>query len=404
MTFLTARRGLAILAAVLVAAAMWWALVPPPVDVDTQTVDRGRVAITVEDEGTTRIRDVFKVYAPVAGRVLRLPVHVGDEVRKGESIVAVMQPVEPSVLDLRTRLELGALVRAGEAAVAFAEAELARSVYELRFAESELDRAKSLAVSKTISERALEKAGLDVELQRAQLRRAEAMLESRRRELETAKARLVEPGSAVRLQNGTSSIELKAPADGKILSVVDESEQVVAAGSMLVEVGDPRDLEIVADFLSTDAVKVVPGQTALIEGWGGSPPLRAKVRLIEPKAFAKVSALGIEEQRVNVLLDLEAAQAGAINLGHSFHVIVRILISEFDDVPRVPVSALFRTGTDWATYAVENGRATLRTLKIGACDDRYCVIERGLDEGAVVVLYPSDRIKIGMHLDVRRAQ
>ncbi|MCK5549378.1 MAG: HlyD family efflux transporter periplasmic adaptor subunit, partial [Hyphomicrobiaceae bacterium] len=261
--------------------------------------------VTVDEEGETRIREIYVVSSPLDGRVLRSPRDVGDVVMKDKTLLAVIEPGAPSFLDIRTRRELEAIVAAAEASIILTESEIDRAESELEFAQSDLKRAKSLSQRGTISERTLEKAALEVQVRQAGLAQARANLTLRKRQLDSAKARLIGPERKKKRQSdGSCCVEVHAPVDGRVLRIDKESEQSVKAGEPLVRIGDPKDLEIVVDLLSTDAVKVKAGAQARIEGWGGPKPLKAKVRRVDPAGFTKVSALGIEEQRVNTILDL----------------------------------------------------------------------------------------------------
>jgi HlyD family secretion protein len=260
---------------------------------------------------------------------------------------------------------------------------------QLTFTKTELDRAERLSRQGTISDRALDKARLDVATAAAALDSARASLTVRERELQRAEAALIENGAS----EGPCCTDIKAPVTGRILRVLTESEQVVQAGTPLVEIGDPKDIEIVADVLSRDAVEIRPGAPAVIDSWGG-PPLAATVRRVDPSAITKVSALGIEEQRVPVILDL-APYPDAASLGDGFRVVARITVWEGKGLAAVPVAALFRQGGDWAVYAVADGRAQLRTVELGRRNATYAEVTSGLAVGDTVVLHPSDQMEDG---------
>ena len=299
------KRGLIVsgLAALLV--AIGWAMWPKPVTVELAELRKGPLLVTVDEEGKTRIKDVYTVSAPITGKLVRLSLEAGDRVKKDVTAVAVIEPMAPPFLDVRATRELEAQVEAGKAAVALAEAEINQAAAELEFAESELTRARTLSRSKTISERALERARIDVDTRRASLARAKSSLEVRKRELESAQARLIGPEEAWKGEVPVGCcVTVRAPVSGRVLRLIQESERVVVAGTPLVEIGDPENLELVVELLSVDAVKVREGAMATVEGWGGTP-LTAKVTRVEPAGFTKVSALGIEEQRVRTILKLQ---------------------------------------------------------------------------------------------------
>jgi HlyD family secretion protein len=378
-----------------IAAGFVYVLLPDPLPVDVGRVDRGPMLVSVDEEGETRIKEIYTVSAPLAGRLLRLPVHVGDAVTKGTTPVASIMPVSPSLLDQRTRSELSAAAAAAEAAVGLAEAERTRTAAEVRFAESSLERAQKLAKTATISQTALEKAVLDYDTAQAALRQAAANLELRRHELESAQARLIEPDAVAEYDQSSCCVLLYAPADGRVLKMVQESEAVIAAGTPIVEVGDPANLEIVVDLLSSDAVRIRAGSAARIEGWGG-PPLKAKVRRIDPAGFTKVSALGIEEQRVTTVLDLLDPAERWQALGHDFGVFVRIEEWADDAALRVSLSALFRAGGDWAVFRLADGKAALTIVELGHRNDEFAEVLSGLNEGEPIILYPSDQVFDGV--------
>jgi HlyD family secretion protein len=382
-------------------AAIWWALKPQAVPVDMAEVARGPLEVTVSDDGKTRIIDVYTVSAPVAGTVQRTPGSAGDRVVAGETTVAMIRPAAPAFLDARTRREAQAALAAAEAAVRLAEAQAVEAQAELDLAMSEQRRVGELARRNVVSERIFDEANAGV--RRAEARRgiAAATLEMRQREMESAQARLIGPEDGSAAPNGDCCVVVTAPVDGEVLTIHHESEAVVAAGTPLVEIGDPARLEVVAELLSADAVRVSQGADARIEGWGGTP-LQARVRRIEPSGFTKVSTLGIEEQRVRVILDLPGPAEERPGLGHGYRVNVAIVVERHDDVLMAPLGALFRQGTEWAVFTVgEDGRAALRRIRIGARDARHALVEDGLAEGERVILHPSDRVADGVAVAAR---
>jgi HlyD family secretion protein len=283
--------------------------------------------------------------------------------------------------------------------VALAQAEVNQATAELEFAEGELARARALIKSKTISERALERARSDADTRRAALARAQASLEVRKRELESAQARLTAPNEAWKGEvSAGCCVTVAAPVSGRVLRLIQESERVVAAGTPLVEIGDPGNLELVVELLSVDAVKIREGAGATVEGWGGGVPLAAKVTRVEPAGFTKISALGIEEQRVRTILKLENPGEAAERLGHEFRVVVKINIYEARNALRVPISALFRQREQWTVYAVEGGRVRTVPIEIGQRNATFAEVTRGLAEGVAVVLHPSDRVADGVRV------
>lgn len=396
------KRGLLIALAVLALGGFIQILMPQPVLVDTAIITSGPLTVTVDEEGETRIREIYVVSTPIDGKVLRSPREIGDKVVKDKTLLAVIQPGDPSFLDVRARRELKAAVAAARASVLLTESEIRRAGSELSFSKSDLTRARSLSERGTVSQRTLEKAALEVEVRHSALAQAHANLELRKQELESAKARLIGPEQKNLLEtDGSCCVEVRAPVDGRVLRIDRESEQVVKAGEPLLRIGDPKDLEIIVDLLSTDAVKVKPGAPARIEGWGGPAPLTARVRRIDPAGFTKVSALGIEEQRVNTVLDLTSPKDQLPLLGHNFRVFVKITVWESQNAVKVPLSALFRQGKNWAVFQVTEGAARITTVKIGHRNMQMAEILEGLEPGARVILHPSDKISDQIKVEER---
>jgi HlyD family secretion protein len=389
--------GVLVLAAAVGVAA--WMIRPRPVPVDLATVSNAAMEVTIDDEAKTHMRHVYTVSAPVAGKVLRISAHledhhVGDPVTADETVVAVMQPMAPSFLDVRSREELQAAVAAAEAAVMLAESEVRRTEAALEFSRTDLQRAQTLARSETISAKALDRAKLDVETNEAALASAKAQLEVRKSERASAAARLIDPANVTQPQSAACCIQLRAPVTGRILKIVQESEAVVPSGAPLIEIGDPLDMEVVADLLSTDAVQIKPGAAVRIDGWGG-PPIRGRVKRVDPAGFLKVSALGIEEQRVRTTIDFVDPPEAWSRLGHDYRVIVHVTVWNSDNVLTVPVGALFRKGDDWAVFAVRDDRARTTLVQIGHRNNRVAEVISGLAAGDRLVLHPSDRVSDG---------
>lgn len=390
-------------AAIAVAIALVLLFRPQPVAVDLVTATRGDITVSVAEEGKTRVKEVFVVSAPLPGLMRRIEIHAGDPVAAGETVVAQIEPSDPSFLDVRSLAEAEAGVRAAEANQRFAAAAVQRAEAELDFARAELTRYERLAERQSISANELEAAQRRARIAAAALKESQAGLKARSSELEQAQARLMEPAAARNQRaEDCECVDVHSPVNGFVLQVVNESESVVAAGTPLIEVGDPRQLEIAVDLLSTDAVRVEPGQLALVEAWGGSGPLQGVVRRVEPFGFTKVSALGIEEQRVKVLIELTDPPQKWERLGHGYRVQARIVLDETKDVLKVPQAALFRDGERWAIYVAQDDTARLRHVELGLRNGLDAEILTGLQGGERVVLQPGDRISDGALLRERQ--
>lgn len=385
----------------LLAAGLVYAFRPQPVPVDFARVERGPLIVAVSDEGETRVRDVFALSAPISGRARRIEIEVGDPVVAGQTVVAEIEPIDPAFLDVRSEAQAKAAIRTAEAARDLARAELDRAQADLVFAEAEVKRARRLIRDDTISQRRLDEDERSYKTAKANLATAQAALDMRGAELERARAELLSPLAARGLQTNCPCVPVTAPVSGRVLQVIHESEGVVSPGQPLIEIGDPEDLEIVADLLSTEAVKVERGQRVLIEEWGGGAMLNGRVERVEPFGFTKVSALGIEEQRVNVIVDFTDPPERWQRLGHGYQLEVRIVLWEDEDVLRVPLSALFRDGSAWAVFVEREGRAEKRLVEPGQQNGLEAEILEGLEAGEQIVLYPSDRVVEDVRLTAR---
>jgi HlyD family secretion protein len=359
--------------------------------------------VTVDDDGKTEVRHVYTVSAPLAGKVLRISHrpdeegisrHVGDQVTANETVVAVMQPMMPSFLDFRSREETEAAVAAADAAVKYAESEVHRLEAAVTFYRAEFDRAEALIRSRTISAEAHDKAKFDVENNEASLASAKAQVEVWQSVRTSLATRLISPASATKPTDPACCIQIRAPVSGRVLRVLQESEAVVQSGTPLIEVGDPLDLDVITDLLSTDAVQVKPGSPVRIDGWGGAP-IRGRVTRVDPAGFLKVSALGIEEQRVHVTIDFLDPPETWSRLGHDYRVTVHVTVWSSDGALTVPVGALFRNGDRWAVFVVRDGRAHVTPIEIGHRNNRVAEVVSGLAAGEQVILHPSDRVKTG---------
>jgi HlyD family secretion protein len=378
----------------LVAIAVW----PRATEVDVAAVVRGPLVVTIDEEGETRVRDKFVVTAPVAGEVQRIALEPGDPVVSGRTVVARIRPASPVPLDARTRAEIESAVRAAEAVVARAGADRDRLAGAATLAGQIRDRARRLHDGGAISKEELEIREADARAAEDALRAAEFAVAQAAHDVRTGRARL-SPAATGRPQ---PDVVVVAPVTGVVLRRHLESAQVVSPGAPLVEIGDPQRLEVVADLLSADAVKIAAGSEVLLEQWGGSRPLAGRVRRVEPAGFTKVSALGVEEQRVNVVIDIDDQDEGAIGLGDGFRAEVRIVIWRADDVVKVPIGAIFRRGADWAAFVVAGGRAVERRVRIDQRTSAEARVVNGVAPGDLVVVYPPDTLFDGGRITNRR--
>jgi HlyD family secretion protein len=382
-------------AGALLAIALW----PRTLDVDVATVARGPLVVTIDEEGRTRVRDRFIVSAPVSGRVLRIGLEPGDAVARGQ-VMARMQPESPPLLDVRARAEAEAAVAGAEAVLGRARAEEQRARAAEAQARRELDRSRKLVAGGAMPARESDVLEDEVRLAGEAVTAAAFAARAAEAELERARTRIARPSVAT----GAGTVAVRSPVDGVVLRRLRESESIVAAGESLLEVGDPRRLEIVVDLLSTDAVRVKAGARAMIEQWGGEgADFGAAVRRVEPAGFTKLSALGVEEQRVNVILEPLGAPADG-PLGDAYRVDVRIVLWEAPDVLKVPTSALFREGDQWAVYGVRDGRARRTIVALGHQTPREAEVTEGLSEGDQVIVHPGDLVLDGTRVTASASQ
>lgn len=384
----TAKIGVEILVALLLVALIVYAFLPKPVPVETASITKGPLVVTVDGDGRTRIKDRFVVSAPVAGQIQRVALRPGDRIKLGAPIT-VVTPIEPPLLDARSRAQADAQLRLAGAAESQASARVRTAEAAADHAKAELGRMQALEKSGGIARVALEDAELAARTAASELESARFGVGVARSQVELARAAV----SRVTGKGGdTSNVAVASPVDGAILRVLTESAGVVAAGAPLVEIGDPAGLEIVLDVLSADAVSIKPAAETWIEHWGGDKRLDARVRLVEPSGFTKVSALGVEEQRVNVVADFASDPAERASLGDGYRVHARVVTWQNADAVRVPLSALFRDGDRWAVFVLEADRARKRTIDIGHRGEREAEVLKGLSEGDRVVVHPGDRL------------
>lgn len=376
-----------VIAAVLTLAI--WVMIPRPVAVVTATVIKGKFVATIDDDGKTRIRERYIVAAPLSGRLSRVRLKTGDQVKADDAIATLMPSLAP-LLDPRSRREAEERLGAAEAGRERSKAVVERAQAQAAQAKNDLERARTLTERGASTAQALERANTALRVAERELRAAEFQDHAAEHEMEQAKALLVQ------YRNGGDTPPdrwvVTAPVSGLVLKVAQESETVVQGGTPILEIGDPHDLEVVVDVLSTDAVEIVPDAEVAIDNWGGPGVLAGRVRRVEPAAFTKISTLGVEEQRVNVLIDLVSPAKDWIGLGDAYQVDARITVFSRDDATIIPNGALFRTGDQWNVYVVADGRAQLRAVKLLRRSGRAAAVSAGLQPGERVIVYPSDRV------------
>ncbi|MBB4366229.1 HlyD family secretion protein [Bradyrhizobium sp. CIR48] len=399
--------GAAALAAI--AGGLVWFAWPRPTLVDLATVRKGPIEVTADDDGKTRVRHVYTVSAPIAGKVLRIShplgdqgpsLHVGDEVVANQTVIALMQPTLPGFIDVRSRDQLQAEVLAADAAIQQQEAEVKRIEAALEFSRAEFQRAQTLLRTQSTSAQAFDKAKFEVATSEANLASAKAQVEMRRAVRTSLAARLMDPANAAPSAEPTCCVRVLAPASGRVLKIAQDSEATVLPGTPLVDIGNPLDMEVVADLLSTDAVQIKVGAPVRIDGWGGQT-IKGKVVRVDPAGFLKISALGIEEQRVRVTIDFADPPEAWASLGHDYRVVVHVTTWSAPDALTVPVSALFRKGDHWAVFTDENGRAKTVAITVGHRNSRVAEVLSGLTAEDRVVLHPSDRVADGGRIAMR---
>lgn len=374
-----------------------WLFAPRPISVEEAEVTVGPIAESVSDQGAARVREAYVVAAPVSGRLRRIDLEVGDRVVAGRTVVARIEPAAADPLDSRTRAQAQALVAAAVASANAAGAEVERRTAEAQRAAAELRRVRALADKGFASAQALEVAQTAAQAAQASMRAGEADLQARRAELARARASLLGPEQAA-----GGVLPVTAPTSGYVTRVLQESARAVPAGAPLVEIADNGGLEAAVEFLSQDAVRIREGMEAEVFDWGGTGTLPARVRRVEPQGFTKISALGVEEQRVLVLLQFTGPAETWSKLGPGYRVWGRVFLRRAAAAATVPVGALVRADGGWAVFHIVGGRARLTSIDVGALTDREAEVRSGLKAGDQVVVFPSDRVRNGVRITPRR--
>lgn len=393
------QHAFAVVVALAIVAAVTIVMLPRPVAVDLATIRRGPLVVTITDDGRTRIRERYVVSAPLSGRLVRIRHKPGDKVIAHETQLTMIEPTVAALLDPRAIAQATARIKAAEARLSQAGPRLESARVALNHAETELGRQQKLLERKAATTQ-------DLDDQRVIFLQAENDFEAARFEVEIAGFELEVSKAA--LTHGTEekssedwSFPVTSPISGRVLRVFQESATIVSAGDRILEVGEPTDLEVEVDVLSRDAVRIRPGSRVMLEQWGGGEPLAARVRLIEPSAFTKVSALGIEEQRVNVIIDFVDPPESRPPLGDGYRVEAAIVEWESADVLTVPAGALFRDGENWAVFVANSTRARLVHVELGHRNDNEAEVLKGLEEGDRVILYPGDRVEDRINIEER---
>jgi HlyD family secretion protein len=391
------RRGLVGLALAGAAAAVVLALRPRPVPIDQAQTTRGPLVVAIEESGKTRVIDRFLVSAPVGGNIDRVELHEGDLVKEGDVLARIAPALSP-MLDERMRAETSARLSAAVSSQGQAEAQAERARVAMDQAERDRVRAEALGASGAIGTQALEQARFDARMRAQEASSADFARKVAAEEVRALSATLGKDGVGARPGR---HLDVRAPASGRVLRVIQTSAGVVPAGAPLVEIGDPMALEVVVDLLTTDAVHVQPGTPAILEGWGGETPLSGRVRRLEPSAFTRPSALGVDEQRVNVVIALTDPRERWSTLADGYRIEARLILWRADEVTKIPVGAVFRHGDRWATFRVDRGTAHLVPLTIGHRGDTEVEVLSGLTPGESVVVHAGDRVREGVKVEVR---
>ena len=392
------RLGLLVFAAAVIAALVWGFL-PKPVLVETQPAVRAPLQVTVEEEGKTRVVDRFVVSAPTAGYSRRVALDVGDVVRRGQ-VLLTLDPLRSTVLDPRARAEAQARVAAADAALKAAKEKVVAAAADTSYWETQLARSRELHESGTISDEALNQAEADSRRTRANLHSAEFSVDVARHDLEAAQTAL-RHSAAQQAAKPAETVAVRSPVAGSVLKLLHESEGVINAGEALLEIGNARHLEVVVELLSADAVRTGPGTRVLFERWGGEHPLEGRVRMVEPFGFTKISALGVEEQRVLVIADIVSPPQDWELLGDGYRVEAKFISWEEDNVLQVPSSSLFRRGDEWAVFVVNAEHARLRTVQLGRRSGLTAQVLSGIEAGDLVITHPDDEIEDGLEVQPR---
>jgi len=400
MPALLRKHPLIIVISLLIVGLLTWGFWPQPVLVESAPASRRPLTVSIEEEGRTRVIDRYVISAPVSGVACRLQLDVGDAVKQGQVLLGI-SPLQSQVLDPRTRAQAQARVAAAESALRSARETATAAAEAEQLADNELQRLRPLMEKNLVARDDFDRASTEARTRAAMRRSADFNVEVARYELAAARTALQYSGS-VDGSGPTERVLVRSPIDGRILKVARQCEGPVTTGEALVEVGDPRALEVEVDVLSADAVKIGPGMPVLFERWGGDQPLQGRVRVVEPVGFTKISALGVEEQRVLIIADFTSPAEQWQRLGDGYRVEARFILWQQDDVLQVPASSLFRYQDGWALFVVEDQRAQRRVVKVGQRNGLAAQILQGVSEGEQVISHPGDDIEPGTPVKLRK--
>ena len=398
MEFLRRHPGIVIITAI-VLVLVGIGFIPRPIAVDAVAVTRGRLTVMIEEEGRTRLVDHYQVSAPVDGFAERIDLEVGDTVEAGQ-VVGRIRPMQPVVLDARSRTEAEARRAAADAARQAAVRDLQAATADAEYARDDANRLQQLFDRGNIPLDTLQMAQVNARRTQARLESARFAVQIAEYELKAAAAVLDISGSG----SGSADevgIAIESPVSGRVLRILHESEGVVSRGTALLDVGDPASLEIEVDVLSRDAVRIDPGTRVALTRWGGDEALEGRVRTVEPVGFTRISALGVEEQRVLVIVDIVSPKVLWQRLGDGYRVEAAFILSDDDNVLQIPSSTLFRQNGQWAVYMIVNGRAEMRNVETGRRSGLVTEILDGVDEGALLINHPGDTLEPGSRVKPR---
>ena len=382
-----------------IAAGLLYGFLPRAIVIDAVAAVKAPLAVTIEEEGKTRVMERYVISAPVAGYARRIDMHVGDVVQAGQ-VLAQLEPARSEALDPRSRAQMQAQLNAAQAGLSAATENARAAAAQASLAQQELQRVESLRKVNFISEQALDRARTELSRSQATQQAAQYTANMARFELDKVRATLASTANPQSAKTA-ETIKVSAPVAARVLKLLHESEGLVQAGQPLIEIGNPDTLEITIEVLSTQAVQIAPGSKVLFDRWGSDSTLQGVVRMIEPTGFTKVSALGVEEQRVRVIADITTPREVWQRLGDGYRVEARFVIWEGQDILQIPASALFRQGKDWAVFVVQNGRAKTRSVTVGQRAGLIVQILSGIKAGEAVITHPEEKIKDGTRVKAR---